>query len=143
MSDLAEAELSAQLREAKERIAELEMARLRAETLFEVTQTLGKTLSLEDTFETILGQLQRVVPSGSSSVQVIQGRRVVIVGARGFDDLEALPGVGFDLADESNPSQVLRTKRQVVFGDVAQGTAAGGLGQRCRAGRQVGGGRRA
>jgi signal transduction histidine kinase/CheY-like chemotaxis protein/HPt (histidine-containing phosphotransfer) domain-containing protein len=120
VSDPAEAQLSAQLREANERIAELETARLRAETLFAVTQVLGKTLSLQDTFETILGQLQRVVPYDSSSVQVIQGNRLVIVGGRGFDDLEALLGVGFDLDDETNPSiQVLRTKRRVVFGDVS------------------------
>jgi hypothetical protein len=72
VSDPAEAELSAQLRAANERIAELETARLRAETLFAVTQVMGKTLSLQDTFETILGQLQRVVPYDSSSVQVIQ-----------------------------------------------------------------------
>ena len=120
VSDPAEAELSAQLRAANERIAELETARLRAETLFAVTQVMGKTLSLQDTFETILGQLQRVVPYDSSSVQVIQGNRLVIVGGRGFEDLEALLGVGFDLDDETNPSiQVLRTKRQVVFGDVS------------------------
>lgn len=78
MSDLAEAELRAQLRAGKERIAELETARLGVQTLFEVTRALGKTLSLQDTFE-------------------------------------------------------------VVFGDVSRGTAAGGLGQRGSAGRQVGG----
>ena len=40
-------------------ITELQRARERAETLLAVTQVLGKTLSLEDTFETILGELQR------------------------------------------------------------------------------------
>jgi hypothetical protein len=53
------AELVTRLRDANERIAELETARLRAETLFAVTQVLGKTLSLNDTFEAILGELQR------------------------------------------------------------------------------------
>ena len=111
----------ARLEDAGNRIAALESARLRAETLFAVTQALGKTLSLQDTFETILGQLQRVVPYDSSSVQVIQGNRLVIVGGRGFDDLQALLGVGFDLDDETNPSiQVLRSRRQHVFGDVSR-----------------------
>ena len=120
MSRLPKSELLDRLEGAGNRIAELESARLRAETLFAVTQALGKTLSLQDTFETILGQLQRVVPYDSSSVQVIQGHRLVIVGGRGFDDLEALLGVGFDLEDETNPSiQVLRSKRQHVFGDVS------------------------
>ena len=121
LSGLRKSELIARLGDASSRIAELESARLRADTLFAVTQVLGKTLSLQDTFETILGQLQRVVPYDSSSVQVIQGNRLVIVGGRGFDDLQALLGVGFDLDDETNPSiQVLRSKRQHVFSDVSR-----------------------
>ena len=73
-------ELSARLEDASNRILELETARLRAETLLAVTQVLGKTLSLDETIETILGELQRVVPYDSCSVQVIQGDRLVIVG---------------------------------------------------------------
>ena len=93
-------------------ITELQRAREHAETLLAVTQVLGKTLSLEDTIEAILGELQRVVPYDSCSIQVIQGNRRVIVGGRGFDDLEALLGVGFDLDDETDPgTQVVRSKR--------------------------------
>ena len=68
-------------------ITELQRARDRAETLFAVTQVLGKTLTLEDTFEAILDELQRVVPYDSCSIQVIQGNRLVIVSGRGLDDL--------------------------------------------------------
>ncbi len=120
VSKLLKSELIARLGDASNRIAELETERLRADTLFAVTRVLGKTLSLQDTFETILAQLQRVVPYDSASVQVIQDDRLVIVGGRGFDDLQALLGVGFDLADETNPSiQVLRSKRQHVVADVS------------------------
>ena len=85
-----------------------------------MTQVLGKTLSLEHTIEAILDELQRVVPYDSCSVQVIQGNRLVIVGGRGFDDLEALLGQGFDLDDETNlNSQVVRSKRTQVFADVS------------------------
>ena len=118
---LTESELLARLDDARSRIAELETERLRADTLFAVTQVLGKTLTLQDTFETILAELHRVVPYDSASVQVIRDGRLVIVGGRGFDDLEALLGVGFDLGDETNPSiQVLRSRRQVAVGDVSQ-----------------------
>ena len=114
-------ELIEQLRVANDRIADLETASLRAETLFTVMQVLGKPLSLQDTFETILSQLQSVVPYDSASVQVIEDDRLVIVGGRGFDDPEAILGVGFDLDDETNPSiQVLRSRRQHVFGDVSE-----------------------
>ena len=99
---------------------ELERAREHAETLLAVTQVLGKTLSLEDTIEAILDELQRVVPYDSCSVQVIQGNRLVIVGGRGFDDLEAVLGQGFDLDDETNlNSHVVRSKRTQVFADVS------------------------
>ena len=74
--------------------SELERAREHAETLLTVTQVLGKTLSLEQTIEAILDELQRVVPYDSCSVQVIQGNRLVIVGGRGFDDLDGLLGAG-------------------------------------------------
>ena len=44
----------------------------------------------------------------------------MIVGGRGFDDLEALLGEGFDLDDETNlNSQVVRSKRTQVFADVS------------------------
>jgi PAS domain S-box-containing protein len=102
-------------------ITELQRAREHAETLLRVTQVLGKTLSLEDTIEAILGELQRVVPYDSCSVQVIEGDRLVIVGGRGFADLEVLLGQGFDLDDETNlNSQVVRSKRTRVFADVSE-----------------------
>jgi len=119
-SDAESRSLRDRLVEADQRIAELETARLRAETLFAVTRVLGKTLSLQETFETILDELQRVVPYDSCSVQVIQGNRLVIVSGRGFDDLGALLGQGFDLDDETNlNSQVVRSKRTQVFADVS------------------------
>ena len=93
-------------------LTEVQRAREHAETLLTVTQVLGKTLSLEDTIETIIGELQRVVPYDSCCLQVIQGNRLVIVGGRGFDDLETLLGQGFDLDDESSiNSHVVRSKR--------------------------------
>ena len=101
-------------------ITELQAAREHAETLLAVTQVLGRTLSLEDTFEAILDELQQVVPYDSCSIQVIHGDRLVIVSGRGFDDLGGMIGVGFDLDDETNPGiQVVRSKRRQVFADVS------------------------
>ncbi|MGZ8795143.1 MAG: GAF domain-containing protein, partial [Gaiellaceae bacterium] len=101
-------------------VTELQRAREHAETLLTVTQVVGKTLSLEDTIEVILDELQRVVPYDSCSVQVIEGNRLVILGGRGFDDLEAVLGQGFDLDDETNlNSHVVRSKRTQVFADVS------------------------
>jgi signal transduction histidine kinase/DNA-binding response OmpR family regulator len=117
----AEAELLDRLGKAENRIGELETERLRAETLFAVTQVLGKTLTLQETFQTILDELQRVVPYDSCSIQVIQGDRLVIVDARGLEDLGGLIGVSFDLNDETNlNAHVVRSKRPQVFADVSE-----------------------
>jgi signal transduction histidine kinase/DNA-binding response OmpR family regulator len=117
---VSESELVTRLQQATDRIAELETARLRAETLVAVTQVLGKTLSLHDTIETILTELEQVVPYDSCSVQVIQGNRLVIVGARGLEDLGGLIGVGFDLDDETSLNGlVVRSRRPQVFADVS------------------------
>ncbi len=90
------------------------------ETLYNITQVLGKTLDLQDIFDVILGELQKVVPYDSSSVQVIRNNRLVIVGGRGFENLQALLGISFDLEDETNPSvRAVLTKHRQVFGDVS------------------------
>ncbi len=100
-------------------ISEVQRARNQAETLLTVTQVLGKTFSVEETIEAILDELQRVVPYDSCSVQVIQGNRLVIVGARGLEDLDLI-GYGFEVDDETNPgSQVLRSARPQVLADVS------------------------
>ncbi len=61
MSNPTENEIGHQLAEANKRISELETDRLRTETLLAVTQVIGRTLSLQDTFHAILSELQRVV----------------------------------------------------------------------------------
>ena len=102
-------------------ITELQRAREHAETLLAVTRVLGKALSLENTIEVILDELQRVVPYDSCSVQVIHENRLVIVGGRGLGNLDALLGQGFDLGDETSlNSLVVRSKRTQVFADVSQ-----------------------
>ena len=114
------ADLTAQLDDANRRIAELETARVRAETLFAVTQVLNRTLSLSDTFDAILSELHKVVPYDSSSVQVIENDKLVIAGGRGFKDLQSLLGVSFEIDDETNPSvQVLKSKQPIVVADVS------------------------
>ena len=101
-------------------ITELERAREHAETLLTMTQVRGKTLSLQATIESILDELLRVVPYDSCSIQVVQGTRLVIVGARGLEDLGGMLGQEFDLEDETNlNSQVVRSRRTQVFADVS------------------------
>ena len=101
-------------------IGDAQRARQHAETLLEVTQVLGKTLTVEDAIETIFDELARVVPYDSCSIQVVQGERLVIVGARGLDDLD-LVGTSFELNDSTSlNSEVVRSRQTQVFGDVSE-----------------------
>ncbi len=127
-------ESATRLRDAEDRIERLEIERVRAETLFAVAQILARTLTLEETFETILSQLDRVVPYDSSSIQVVQGGLRVIVGGRGFEEPEKILGLAFDLDDETDPSfEVFRSRRPRVIGDVSRLRHFARLGSRRRA----------
>ena len=101
-------------------ITELQRAREHAETLLAVTQVLGKTLSLDDTFETILERaaagraLRQLFRPGDPGRPPGDRERARLRRPGG------LIGVGFDLDDETNPGiQVVRSKRRQVFADVS------------------------
>ena len=87
-------------------ISEVQRAREHAETLLTVTQVLGKTLSLEQTIEAILDELQRVVPydtllrPGDSGKPAGDRRRARVRRSGG-----SRSGRGFDLDDETNLEQ--------------------------------------
>jgi GAF domain-containing protein/CheY-like chemotaxis protein len=109
-----------ELEALRQRVAELETAREQAETLRAVTQALSTTLDLQEVFELILTELQKVVPYDSSSVQRLQDNRLVIVGGRGFENLPELLGLRFDPWDRDSPSnEVIRTRRPHIVEDVS------------------------
>ncbi|MDX9829465.1 MAG: GAF domain-containing protein [Anaerolineae bacterium] len=64
--------------------------RREAETLQAATQALSGTLDLQQVFEVILSELQKVVPYDSATVQQLQGTKLTIIGGRGFPRLQEL-----------------------------------------------------
>ena len=101
-------------------ITELQRAREHAETLLAVTQVLGKTLSLEDTFETILGELQRdralrqLFHPGDSRKPPGDRERARLRRSGGTDRSGLRPG-----RRDQPRIQVVRSKRRQVFADVS------------------------
>jgi len=95
-------------------------AREQAETLRAVTQALSTTLSLQQVFDLILMELQKVVPYDSCSIHQIQGDHRVIVGGRGFANLPELMHLQFDPLAEGDPgSEVVRTRMPCIVEDVS------------------------
>jgi len=97
---------------------EAEKRALEQETLREAALAMTTALERDEVVERILAQLQEVVPYDTASVQLLDEDRLVIVGGRGFPNLEELLGVGFSLEDESSPNRrVIRARETVILSD--------------------------
>lgn len=95
--------------------------RQEAETLYAVTQALSATLDLPRVFELILSELQKVVPYDSASVQQLQGDQLVIIGGRGFPNLEELLHFSFDIKQGNNPNAVvIRTRKPLILDSASE-----------------------
>jgi PAS domain S-box-containing protein len=70
------------LKQAQE--AELEQ-RMVAEALIEITKALNSTLNLDDLFEVILDQIERVLPYKRAEISLVQEGNIYIVGSRNID----------------------------------------------------------
>lgn len=94
-------------------------ARDRAERLQAATQALSSSLVLQDVLDSILEELQKVVPYDSASVQQIKdGTSLEIIGGYGFADLNKLLGAKFDLDATNNPNQkVIETRKPIILAD--------------------------
>ncbi|MCB9422686.1 MAG: GAF domain-containing protein [Ardenticatenaceae bacterium] len=98
---------------------EEQAARDRAERLQAATQALSSSLILQDVLDSILEELQKVVPYDSASVQQLKnGSFLEIIGGYGFADLNKLLGAKFDLTSTNNPNrQVIETWSPVILAD--------------------------
>ncbi len=96
--------------------------RQEAETLYRATQALATTLDLHKVLDSILSELQKVIPYDSASVQLLRDdRRLEIIGGRGFPNLDELLGLTFDLVEGDNPNRkVVRQRAPVIVDDAPQ-----------------------
>jgi PAS domain S-box-containing protein len=95
-----------------------------AERLLEAAKTVTSSLELPHVLETILQQLQRVVPYDSATVQELRGDRAVIVAGVGFPDLGKIIDLSFDLTSNDIPNGLIVARREpLILGDVASFSA--------------------
>ncbi len=96
------------------------LTRHHAETLLEAAKAVTSSLELSEVLETILQQLQRVVPCDSATVQTLRGDRSVIIAEVGFDNSEQIIGISFDLTNENIPNgTIVRTREPLILPDAA------------------------
>ncbi|MBN1580585.1 MAG: GAF domain-containing protein [Anaerolineae bacterium] len=128
-------QLDAQVERLQRRIAELEdqrdkhhmqlleaeaYRRREAETLRAATQALSATLDLQQIFDLILQELEKVVPYDSASVQQLDGNHSQIIGGRGFPNPNEIIGLRFDITKSDNPnSKVVCRRASVILDDAS------------------------
>ncbi len=73
-----------------------QQAHEQTETLRSVAQALNRSLSLQEVFDLILIEIQKVIPYDSAGIYQVENNRRVFVTGRGFTNLDDLIGVGFE-----------------------------------------------
>ena len=95
-----------------------------AETLLEAAKAVSSSLELPHVLQTILQQLQQVVPCDSATVQELRGERSMVVAAVGFQDMSLVNTLSFDLSNPDIPNGLIVTRREpLILDDVASFTA--------------------
>jgi len=96
---------------------EEQQQRQEAEALRQAAQALSATLDLQEVFESILSELQQVVPYDSASVQLLRGDRLEIIGGHGFPNLDELLGISFPLNGDNPNRQVIASRAPFIVED--------------------------
>jgi diguanylate cyclase (GGDEF)-like protein/PAS domain S-box-containing protein len=88
-----------------------------AETLREAGAAVAATLKLDEAIDSILEQLNQVVPYDSASVQLLQDDKLKIVGQHGFKNPASVLGMTFALSDDNPNSIVLDQRKTHIIKD--------------------------
>jgi diguanylate cyclase (GGDEF)-like protein/PAS domain S-box-containing protein len=89
-------------------------------TLNRVMRSLSSTLDLETVLDTILHEIQQVIPYDSASIWLCKNDSLEIIAAHGFPDEAVLIGTSFDLASKDNPNtKVIQTRMPLIENDVS------------------------
>ena len=88
-----------------------------AEALRQTALALTSALDRNQVIDRILAQLQQVVPYDSASVQLLEGDRLVIIGGRGFPNLEEILGTSFPVDGDNPNREVMRTLSPFILED--------------------------
>lgn len=94
---------------AMEKFQVMEDARRRANTseiLRKASLAIAEKLEMDHAVSHILDQLRQVVPYDSASVQLLEGNELVIIGGRGWKNLQDVVGMRFPVPSD-NPNTVV------------------------------------
>lgn len=108
-------QIARDITERKRSREEIQRRALEQETLRKAVLALTTSLDPDEVVDCILSQLQAVVPYDTASVQLLTKNTLEIVGGRGFDDIESVLGITFDVDCEDYPNYQVVHKREPVI----------------------------
>lgn len=91
-----------------------------AETLRRASITLSSTLELDEVLETLLEEVQSVIPYESACIQRLQDDHLEIVTCQGFENPDDVLGRTFPLNPECPTYQVVMTKTPLAIENIPQ-----------------------
>jgi PAS domain S-box-containing protein len=97
--------------------AEQERSRF-ASTLQEIARVINSALDPNLVFPQVLQQLERLVRYDSASIMVVDGDRLRLVAARGFEDSEGILGHTLPVDERLLTGNVLKTRQSMVVENV-------------------------
>jgi GAF domain-containing protein/DNA-binding response OmpR family regulator len=113
---------NARLFDETQRLFEAEQrAHEQAEILRSVAQALNRSLSLEDVFNLVLTEIQKVIPYDSAGIYQVNDNRREFVTGRGYNNLDELLGVSFEFnqKDDEIGYQISQTLQPIILEDAS------------------------
>jgi GAF domain-containing protein len=114
---------NARLFDETQRLFEAEQrAHEQAEILRSVAQALNRSLSLEDVFDLVLTEIQKVIPYDSAGIYQVNDNRREFVTGRGYNNLDDLLGVSFEFnqKDDEIGYQISQSLQPLILEDASE-----------------------
>jgi len=116
ISDLKETEekLRISIEQEKKKAEELE-------TIRQIVSQIGSSLDMEETVNTTLKEIRRIIPYQTGSIQLLQGDYLSIIGAEGFENNKDICKLQFKYpVSDSLSTKALQDKKPIRSDDISQ-----------------------
>ena len=89
------------------------------ETIRQIVSLISSSLDMEETVDTILKEIRRIIPYETGSVQLLQGNKLQVIGAEGFENNQEICRMQFNYPEsDSLSTKALQEKKPVRTSDV-------------------------
>jgi len=99
-------------------VEQAERRALTSETLRKASAAITETLQTEEAVVRILEQLQQVISYDSASVQLLNESKLTIIGGSGFEDMQSIMGLSFEIPGDNPNTTVIQTGEPYLLREI-------------------------